>query len=97
MRAPLISLIGLFVLSCCAIADDPTWLEIDGVTYGARPDERGPLGGGEGYANIVTGGDYAVSDLDALLEALSKAEAGQMLLRRTPGSAPGTAKKRSSD
>ena len=28
-------------------------------------------GGGDGYANIVTGGDYTVKDLDSLLDALS--------------------------
>jgi len=58
-------------------AETPTWVEIDGKTYGAKPDERGPIGGGEGYRRIVTEGDYTVKTLDALLDALSKAEAGQ--------------------
>jgi len=79
MKANCISLIGFLVLSCCAKADDPTWVEIDGVVYGARPDERGPLGGGAGYANIVTKGDHAAKNLDALLDALSKAKAGQVV------------------
>ena len=51
-----------------AAADDPapfptlgkTWLEIGGVVYGAKPDERGPIGGGPGYGSIVTNGDYRV-------------------------------------
>jgi len=85
MRVQLILLVSLFVLPCCAMAGEPTWLEIDGVAYGARPDERGPLGGGEGYANVVTSGDYSVKDLDALLDALSKAEAGQVVF--IPGEA----------
>ncbi|MHC4565382.1 MAG: right-handed parallel beta-helix repeat-containing protein [Planctomycetota bacterium] len=73
----------LLVLSCialpCVAADDRTWLEIDGTIYGARPDDRGPIGGGDGYSNIITKGDYTVSDLDALLDALAKAKAGQII------------------
>lgn len=61
----------------CAAPKGPTWVEIDNTIYGARPDERGPIGGGNGYANITTKGDYTVKDLDALLDALSKAKAGQ--------------------
>ena len=65
--------------SSCVAADEQTWVEIDNVVYGARPDERGPTGGGDGYANIITKGHchYTASDLDALLEALSKAKSGQ--------------------
>jgi hypothetical protein len=63
----------------CLAADEPTWVEIDNVVYGAKPDGRGPLGGGKGYANAVAGGDFIVKDLDALLEALSKAKAGQVV------------------
>ena len=64
---------------CVAAADEPTWVEIDNTVYGAKPDERGPIGGGNGYANITTKGDYTVKDLDALLGALSKAKAGQVV------------------
>ncbi len=63
----------------CLAADEPTWVEIDNVVYGAKPDGRGPIGGAKGYANIVTKGDYAVKDLDALLDALSRAKAGQVV------------------
>ncbi len=66
------------VLPCIA-ADEPTWVQIDNVVYGAKPDERGPIGGGKGYANIITKGDFIVKDLDALLDALSKAKAGQVV------------------
>jgi len=62
-----------------ASADEPTWVEIEGVVYGARPDQRGPIGGGSGYANIITKGDYTARDPDGLLEALSNAEAGQIV------------------
>jgi len=63
----------------CLAGDKPTWVEIDNVVYGAKGDERGPIGGGKGYGNIVTKGDYAVKDLDALLDALSRAKAGQVV------------------
>jgi len=56
-----------------------TWVEIDGVLYGARADERGPIGGGEGYTAIVTEGDYVVETLEQLTDALAQAEAGQVV------------------
>lgn len=56
---------------------DQTWLEIDGKVYGAQPDERGPIGGGTGYAAVVTGGQYRVSTLDQLLGALRQAQSGE--------------------
>ncbi len=62
-----------------AAAEDRTWVEIGGETYGAKPDARGPIGGGSGYAGGVATGDHVVKDLDALLDALSKAKAGQVV------------------
>lgn len=56
-----------------------TWVERDGVRYGARADEHGPLGGGEGYAAIVTGSDFTVTTLEELIEALAQARAGQVV------------------
>lgn len=56
-----------------------TWIEIAGAVYGAMPDERGPIGGGEGYEDIVTSGDYTVKDLDSLVTALSEAGAGEIV------------------
>lgn len=58
-------------------AEDSSWVEVDGKMYGARADERGPIGGGAGYTRIVTGGDYTVTNLDGLLEALGQAKAGE--------------------
>jgi len=79
MKTRCIVLLSLFVLPHSATAEEPTWLEIDRVVYGAKPDERGPIGGGDGYANVVSGGDCSVKDLDALLRALSEARAGQVV------------------
>jgi hypothetical protein len=73
----------LLVIFCiglpCAVIEHPTWIEINNTIYGARPDESGPIGGGKGYVNIIVKGDYIVKDLDELLEALSKAKAGQTI------------------
>jgi hypothetical protein len=57
--------------------EDRTWVEIDGAIYGAKPDKRGPIGGGVGYVNAIAKGDYTVRDADELLDALSRAKKGQ--------------------
>jgi parallel beta helix pectate lyase-like protein len=71
------------VLSCagwpCMAADAPSWVEIGGTVYGAKPDERGPIGGGVGYTKIVTKGDYTVKTVDELIAALAKAKTGQVV------------------
>jgi len=56
-----------------------TWVEIDGTIYGAKPDERGPIGGGKGYIKVVTGGDRRAANLDQLLAALEKARKGDVI------------------
>lgn len=56
-----------------------TSVRINGEVYGARPDERGPIGGGAGYTAVVTEGDYHVTTLDELIDALSKAQAGEVV------------------
>lgn len=70
-------LIVLCALPCAAA--ESTWIEIEGQVYGAKPDERGPIGGGSGYVAVVTQGDVTADNLDSLLEALSKAEPGQVV------------------
>lgn len=60
-------------------AEDPTWVEVEGVTYGARRDEIGPIGGGPGYTRIVRKGDFVATNLEALLEALREAKPGQVV------------------
>lgn len=61
--------------------DDPlrNWVELNNVLYGAKPDERGPVGGGKGYGSILTEGDYVAEDIDSLLSMLSKARPGQVV------------------
>jgi hypothetical protein len=56
-----------------------TWIEIDGDIYGARPNDLGPIGGGEGYQHIVTDGDYRVSTPDELIAALKQAKSGEVI------------------
>ncbi len=79
MRWTFVSLIVVTALPCCAVAEDVTWLERDGIVYGAKPDPRGPIGGGSGYADLLSGGDYTVTDVDSLVEALTKAQPGQVV------------------
>ena len=55
------------------------WVEINNVIYGAKPDNRGPIGGGSGYTKILTKGDITVTDLESLIEGLKKAKAGQVV------------------
>jgi hypothetical protein len=62
-----------------------TWVDIQGEVYGAQPDIRGPIGGGQGYTNIVTRGDYTVSSPNELLAALGQAQPGQVIF--IPGDA----------
>lgn len=56
---------------------DATWVKIGGEIYGAKPDERGPIGGGDGYKAAVTAGDYTVRTVDELAEALKNVKPGQ--------------------
>jgi hypothetical protein len=71
------ALAAFYMAGYCVAADQPTWVEIDGTLYGARPDGRGPIGGASGYTNLTVKGDYIVKDLDTLLGALSRAKVGQ--------------------
>lgn len=59
--------------------DSSSWTIIDGAVYGAKPDARGPIGGAAGYVDIVTGGDYTVRTVDQLLDALTQAQAGEVV------------------
>ena len=71
--------ISSFVVGTYIAANDSTWVEFDNVIYGAKPDKLGPIGGGIGYVNIITKGDYNVKDLDDLLKALSKSKFGDII------------------
>jgi hypothetical protein len=78
-RSLSIALVMTFLGWSSVIAEQQTWVEIDNTVYGAKPNQLGPLGGGNGYTNVVTKGDYTVKDLDSLLDALSKVKAGQVV------------------
>ena len=72
-------LVIAFFFPYFALSGESTWLEIDGVVYGAKPDGQGPIGGGAGYKNMVTKGDFTVKDLDGLLSAVQKVKKGQVI------------------
>lgn len=75
----------LWMAVCCAVmalpqGDAPrSWVEVDGRVCGARPDQQGPIGGGKGYKHVVTDGDRTVRTIDELLDALSRAKAGEVV------------------
>lgn len=71
--------LGVSTVSFSEIVEQQTWVEIKNTVYGAKPDSSGPIGGGDGYKRVVKNGDYAVKDLESLLEALSKADSGQVV------------------
>lgn len=83
MNAPLRRAAALAALSLLlppvAPASDKTWVELDGQIYGAKPDDRGPLGGGPGYAAVVTAGDHQATSLDDLVAVLKQAKAGDVV------------------
>ena len=56
-----------------------TWTEVDGEVCGARPDQRGPIGGGVGYDAQVAPPAASVRTLDELLEAMARARAGDVI------------------
>jgi len=65
------------IISCTAQEPEGSCVERDGAMYGAQAGEEGPIGGGEGYANIITEGDYTATTLEELIDALAQAEAGE--------------------
>lgn len=60
---------------------EPTWVEQDGDSFGARPDALGHLGGGPGYSRCITGGTVHVRTVPELLAALAQSAAadGQVI------------------
>jgi hypothetical protein len=79
MRTRLILAAFLLCMPTFGRADDATWIEVDGVVYGAKPDERGPIGGGAGYTGVITQGDHTATNLDQLIDALANAKAGEVV------------------
>lgn len=74
----------LLVLAACGgmkTDDDfePSPVDLSKV-YGAAANPTGsPIGGGEGYKNIVTSGDFTVDSKDGLLSALANAKDDQVI------------------
>ncbi len=79
MRCFIIVLTLFCATSYNALAQEQTWVEVDATLYGAKPDQRGMIGGAKGYTNVITQGDYNVRDLDALMAALAQARAGEVV------------------
>lgn len=80
MRSSFIAALVLCHTALTSLADEvPTWVAIGDQEYGAKADERGPIGGGAGYRGVVSKGDYTVKNLDDLLAALAKAKAGEVV------------------
>jgi hypothetical protein len=73
---------GLFAMGSSGVRPakpDRTWVRIGGEIYGAEPDDRGPIGGGQGYKNVVRSGDFVVRTVEELAAALKQARAGQTM------------------
>ncbi len=51
----------------------------DGTVYGAKADEKGPIGGGKGYKDIITKGTYTVTDDNTFYAACAKAKSGDVI------------------
>ncbi len=79
MKSILKTLFILLIAGVAVATEDPSWVEIDRQVYGAKPDSRGGIGGADGYQSMITRGDYTVQDVDGLVEALAKAQAGQVV------------------
>jgi hypothetical protein len=59
--------------------DQQTWVSTAAGDCGARADDRGAIGGGPGYSETVSSGDYLVRTDDELLAALAAAKAGETI------------------
>jgi len=54
-------------------------VEVEGRQYGASPNKRGPIGGGDGDTSYPPRPNHAVDHLDDLLRSLSKARSGDVI------------------
>lgn len=61
-----------------ALIIDKPYVELEGEICGAIPGDDS-FGGGAGYRDILTTGDYIVSNADELISAVGKAVAGQVI------------------
>jgi hypothetical protein len=81
----MLRLLIFLLIGSASVMAETSWMEHEGVVYGARPGEAGPIGGGAGYGRIVTEGDYTAGSVEALIEALAKATEGEVVF--VPGDA----------
>ena len=58
---------------------EETTVELNGEVCGAEADDRGPIGGGEGYSAMVEPPSEKVTDPDELIEALAQAKSGDVV------------------
>ena len=75
-------LIEILVMAalCACIWCRPSSAQGADETFGCEANPTGnPIGGGAGYSDIKTTGDYIVKTKEELLEALSKAKAGEVV------------------
>jgi hypothetical protein len=83
-----LTLVSLLLGASVAISGQtaPARAETTTATYGADANPTGnPIGGGAGYSNIITSGDYTVTTKAELLAALASASSGQTVY--IPGTA----------
>jgi hypothetical protein len=69
------------LLPICLVLGLPEALSgADDETFGCEANPTGdPIGGGEGYSAILSGGDLTVTTADELLDALKRAQPGQVI------------------
>ena len=58
---------------------EQTPVYIDNQPYGAQASDRGPIGGGAGYLDVVLDGEYRASSLAQLQAALASARPGETI------------------
>jgi len=75
----LLCVLALYSSSSAENNRTESWLKINGEIFGAKPDDRGPIGGGAGYKKVIVSGKYNVKDLDGLLQALEKVKTGEII------------------
>ncbi|MBN1344460.1 MAG: right-handed parallel beta-helix repeat-containing protein [Phycisphaerae bacterium] len=68
------------VLATCVSIGAATGADRADETFGCQGNPTGnPIGGGEGYRGVLSGGDHVVTTASALLDALKKARPGQVI------------------
>lgn len=75
----LVTMALFLILPSSSSAVEGSWVELNGKVYGAKPDSRGPIGGGTGYFDIKTTGKYIVTTYNELKSAISSATTGDVI------------------